>query len=314
MTLGGVLLGLLFMMSLGAVFWAVESWRIRGGKGHGRTLTALPAQRQPGQKVATPERTESAEPNWAQACKQVLGELEGEGLTPELLSAALPPFLDGMGDPRKAGVALAGALAPVPWDWPRWQPYAKRDGYDRVADFMALDAGMGLHALLHSATKAELVALGAMQQLAVPSKLTKAKMIEQLMGLPTANLQTWETLTREVWRTKQLMKVRRHMGERLASRAMHIAIEKNNLRQRSEPGYTRFHPYWRFICPEDAIESAPKKCRDLNQKVLLAEQARSAFPSIPCARIDCCCRITTQTREDSHEHEASAKSGTALMA
>jgi len=225
---------------------------------------------------------------------QVMSELQGEGLTPDLMTALKPVFIDALGDPKRAGRLLADTFNDIDWDWPHWYSFAKPRDCNTVKDIRLAGAIQELHALLSGLLKDDLVALAASFDLAIKKSISKKEVIENLMLLPPEKLKDWVEDARLQWLEKQLDKVYLDMGRHIASRVSHLAINEHHYAQCSDPEAIRLHPYWRFICPEDWISTAPKKCRELDQKVLPAAEAMKIFPKIPCARLDCHCRFTTQ--------------------
>jgi hypothetical protein len=232
----------------------------------------------------------------AEAYWQVMSELQGTGLTPDHLTGMKSTFIDQLGDPKRAGRVMAEALDPIVWDWPRWHPFAKRRGYNTVQQVIQTTNAMGLHAMLQGSTKAELMALGASLELALPRSHGNVEMVQALMALPIERFDSWVKQTRQRLTEKQLLKTHREMGQFIACRVGQLALSADQYARYCDPDYMRLHPYWRFICPDDWLSTAPKKCRDLDQKVLPAAEAMKIFPTIPCARVDCDCRVTTQGR------------------
>lgn len=228
----------------------------------------------------------------------VMSELKGEGLTLNTLAALEPAFIDALDDSKRAGQLLADVFRGIDWDWPRWHGFAKRNGYSSVSDIAADAQAQSLNALLNKALKADLVALGASLNIALPKSNSKSEMINSLMALPPEQFGTWVESARLNRHATEADKLHRDMGRFVAVRISYLANQEQHYEQCTDPEVLILHPYWRFICPNDMPTPAPKRCRDLDQKVLPAAQAMKKFPKIPCDRLDCQCRFTTQRRLD----------------
>lgn len=225
----------------------------------------------------------------------VLGELQGDGLTPDMLNDLRPSFIAKLGDSRGAGKLLAEALGSVDWDWPRWQPFAKREGCDTVSDVREAHGEKDLRSLLEGTVKDDLVALAGTFGIQIKKSVKKSEMIDRLMAVPTKELEPWLTEARNRIRKLALWKVHCMMGHRIASRVNHLAHEELRHEQISDPDFQKLFPYWQFHCDEHHLSTrAPKKCRDLDQVMLPAAKARKVFPKLPCSRLDCHCRISAQ--------------------
>jgi hypothetical protein len=249
---------------------------------------------------------ESAPPDAAQegrlaaAYWAVMSELQGEGITSDLLLELKPKILATLNDPRRCASELVKKLDGLSCNWPRWNSHARRQGYDTAKDVNQLSAEASLESLLNGTLKADLVALGREGGVALKESMTKAAMVKRLLEMSPEHLECWEFEKRESIKDKGLKKVEREMAEALIRRISTVAHEARHLEQMSDPDVVQLHPYWRFICPSDIGPKPPKKCRDMDQKVLPAAEAMKTFPKIPCERLDCQCRFTTQRRVDEH--------------
>lgn len=229
---------------------------------------------------------------------QVMRELQGLSESVDLLQAVMPEFLNALGDNKHAGCLLADTLMGIDWDWPKWHAFAKRQGYNTVPDVIEMVERQDLHAQLHRLLKADLVTLASSLSMVLPMSLKKTEMIKRLMTIEASHLESWSINAKNELLAKELQKLHRDMGRFLAGRISYIANQEIHYEQCSDPGYVSLHPYWRFICPNDIPTPAPKRCREMDQKVLPAAQAMQKFPMIPCDRLDCQCRFTTQRRVD----------------
>lgn len=230
---------------------------------------------------------------------QVMSEITGDGLTSEMLTAIKPAFIDALGDPKRAGRLLADSLCDITWDWPRWHAFAKRRGYQTVMEVPQMTGKPDLYALLYGTLKADLVRLGESLDVTLPKSLSKTEMLKRLMVLPASKFEIWVDATKDQRPVTEVQKVRREMGRFIASRVMTLALRSEQLQQRLEPGFVALQPFWKFECQDDPDNHPPKKCRDMNGKVLPMDQARKHFPSLPCDRLDCYCEIYTRHKLES---------------
>lgn len=222
----------------------------------------------------------------------VMRELQGEGLSEELITAAQPGFIDELGDPRKAGRLLADAFSEIDWDWPRWYPFAKRQGHATVKEVRQIKPT--LPELFGLSLKAELLALAASLGRVLPKALGKREIIKQLMLLPARGFESWAEAARRNLLEAQLVKVRREMGQFVAGRICALAGMSRQYKVLQDSEVLALCPNWKFHCPSDLFPPVPKKCRDLNDKILPAKEAMKKFPTLPCERLDCHCDIYTR--------------------
>lgn len=230
----------------------------------------------------------------------VMSELQGEGITSDLLLELKPKILEALNDPRRCASELVKRLDGLSCNWPRWNSHARRQGYDTAKDVNQLSAEASLESLLNGTLKADLVALGREGGVALKESMNKAAMVERLLEMAPEHLECWEFEKRKSIKDKGLKKVEREMAEALIRRISTVAHEARYLEQMSDPDVVQLHPYWRFICSSDIGPKAPKKCRDMDQLVLPMAEAMKAFPKLPCARLDCQCRFTSQRTPTEH--------------
>lgn len=224
----------------------------------------------------------------------VLGELQGDGLSSSVMTALKSSFIAELGNSKKAGQLLATALDSADWDWPRWQSFAKREGHDTVSDVLAGLGDQDLQSLLRGTLKDDLIALASTFNIKIRKSMNKTEMIKMLMEVPHDQFEPWISETKKRARQDALWRVHCKMGDRIAMRVRNLAYEESRYETISDPDFLRFQPYWQFICDGPFPGQAPKKCRDLNEVILPAEEAMKIFPRLPCKRLDCHCRITTQ--------------------
>ena len=232
---------------------------------------------------------------YPQAFVDVISELEGPPEIKERMFAGRHEFLQLLGDSRKAGHWVAQTLDGLDWDWPSWCEYVKTSMYanDTLRDLRQQASLMKPADALDMMTVAQLKA--ALKQhggLPLPGKHQKADLIAAVKALSITDWAQVANVQIQAWLNKKELVCRQKMGARMASRISHIAIERRRLQQRRDPGLLALRPRWGFIC--SAPQSAPKSCKKLNGKVLPAQQAMSIFPTLPCERLDCCCRIEAQ--------------------
>lgn len=226
------------------------------------------------------------------AFSTVVAELQGSQEIARRLHAGRDEFLQLLGDSRKAGKWVAQTLGGLDWDWPRWADYVQTSFWDLTtpaalreqADRMALGSALGL------LTLAQLKKLLREHGGQAPAKAGKADVLKAVQALPADALAPIAQAQIQQWLEAKLLACHSQMGARMASRVSHIALERWQLRQRTEPGYLALRPRWEFVCEPEA----PRACKRLHGKVLHVQQAMATFPVLPCARLDCRCRVETR--------------------
>ena len=228
----------------------------------------------------------------------LMRELQGEGLSEELIAAVQPGFIEALGDSRRAGRMLADAFSEIDWDWPRWYPFSRRKGNATVREVRQDVSDIALDELLAKSLKDELLALAESLGKVLPKNSKKTEVIRQLMLFPAQGFESWAEAAKKNLLEAQLVKVRREMGRFVAGRICALAGMSHQYEVLQDLEVLALCPNWKFHCMSDLFPPAPKKCRDLNDKILPAKEAMKKFPTLPCERLDCYCRISLSGRHD----------------
>ncbi len=221
----------------------------------------------------------------------VMNELRGEGLRREMLeqleSAVLHP--DGCSDPV---AELYKAFGDVQWYWPRWNEQCDDlyGGGEPVPEYTPPPTDLEI---LMSFKKDELLQMAATAGAVARKSSTKPVIASALLAIEPAALEALVAPYRRPVHLAALRKKRQWMAKSLFSRIDAIALEREKREEHFSPEWLRWHPYVGFVCGSD---NAPRKCKKLNGKMLLATEAKVQFPELPCDRIDCWCRTVWYSR------------------
>lgn len=226
----------------------------------------------------------------------VVKDLEApEDIPVSRLNAALPEFLVSTGTSAKAGAVIYNCLSDIAWDWPAWNNFAQKAGYDSLQSIATSIAKMRPAEILKSLPVAELKQLCLTRNVEQVPRATKDGLVASLLkatgkdAIPDMVLPFSRNL-----QEAQSQKCRKQMCLHMASRILNVAYNMHRYEQLNDPELLTLRPRWRFVWGGSTDIDAPKSCRKFNNKAFPHYEAKQVFPSLPCDYLKCGCHITVE--------------------
>lgn len=211
------------------------------------------------------------------------------------LNAVLPEFLGSTGSSAKAGAAIYNCLSDIAWDWPAWNSFAVKVGYDSLQSIATSIAKMRPAEILKSLPVAELKQLCLTRNVEQVPRATKDSLVAALLKATGKDaIQDMVLPFRRNLQEAQNQKCRKQMCLHMASRILNVAYNIHRYEQLNDPELLTLCPCWRFIWGGSTDIDAPKSCRKFNNKTLPHYEAKQVFPSLPCGYLKCSCRIAVE--------------------
>ncbi|MEF8746670.1 MAG: hypothetical protein V5B31_02175 [Candidatus Accumulibacter propinquus] len=212
------------------------------------------------------------------------------------LRAAMPEFFRFSGEPKRAGSVLFDCLAGIPWDWPAWETFAKKAGYDSLRTISLAIARMRPAEVLKARSLTQLRDLCTERSITHLSRATKQALIDALMKGASADVAAAIVFPfRQALHEEANEKCRAEMARHLAYRILSVAYNRERLDQLRDPELLSMMPFWKFHwCGHTDID-APKSCRRFDGKRLEPQAAITTFPELPCSYLRCVCRLSADT-------------------
>ena len=226
-----------------------------------------------------------------EAFSTVVAELQGAPEVAQRLHAGRNEFLQLLNDPRKAGLWVAQTLNGLDWDWPRWRDHVKTSGLKPLT----VPALRKQASKIKPAEALSMLNISEIKELLhahsgkVPTNAKKDNLLQAVQALPLGTLDSIVRPVVQQWLDIELWDCRIKMGGRIGLRIAQLCYARQRLRQLTDPDLLLRRPQWEFFCGDQTSPS--KSCQRLHGKTLFASEAIKAFPTLPCERLDCACRI-----------------------
>lgn len=226
----------------------------------------------------------------------VLKDLEpGADIPVARINAVLPDFLASTGTSAKASAVLSRALSDIAWDWPAWNDFAKKAGYQSLRDIELEVAKLRPTDILKSLSQPELTSLCQERNVTLPSRATKSDLIAGLLkAVAKDDIPELVMPFRRRLKAELEEKYRKRMAVHMASRILLVAHNTHRYEQLNDPELLSVRPNWRFVWGGATDIDAPKACRKFNNKKLPHHQAKEVFPALPCDYLHCACHIVAE--------------------
>lgn len=227
----------------------------------------------------------------------VLKDLEPAAEIPlTRLRDALPEFLAVAGDPQKEGRVLFDCLAGIAWDWPPWEPFARKTGRDSLKSVSTSLARLPPAEVLAGCSVAQLKALCSARNVRHEARATKQALVDAILRGTTAAAAAGEDFSRGQARLAQaLEKCRAEMARNLALRILSVAHGLEEAERLADPDLRSVLPLREFHWGGETDMDAPKSCRRFDGKRLPAAAALASFPALPCDYLRCACWISAES-------------------
>lgn len=226
----------------------------------------------------------------------VLNDLEAPIDIPiEPLKTALPIFLVSTGSSTKASEVIYNCLSNIEWDWPVWNDFAKKLGYNSLQSIDVSISKMEPNEILMTLSATELKQLCREKDLTLTPRTLKSELILKLLEVTGIEASTHMIfLFAKKIRTTQYEKCRKQMAQYITHRILTIAYNMNRYEQLTDPDLLSLCPSWRFVWSGTFDNDAPKSCQKFSNKKFPHYEAMEFFPTLPCEYLKCSCRITAE--------------------
>ncbi len=212
------------------------------------------------------------------------------------LKAALPEFLASTGTSAKAGAVIYNRLSDIAWDWPAWNNFAKKVGYESLQNIASSITKMRPAEILESLSVAELKQLCRERNVEQAPRAPKDGLVAALLkGTGKDAIPDMVLPFRQHLQKAQSEKCRKQMALHMASRILTVAHNMYRYEQLNDPDLLKACPFWRFVWGGTTDIDAPKQCRNFNNKRLPHHEAKEVFPVLPCDYLQCGCRIVAES-------------------
>lgn len=212
------------------------------------------------------------------------------------LKAALPEFLASIGIPAKAGAVIYNCLLDIAWDWPAWNEFDRKVGYDSLQDIVTSIAKMRPAEVLKSLSVAELKQLCRERNVEQVSRASKDDLVAALLKASAKDAIPDMVLPfRQHLQKAQSEKCRKQMTLHMASRILKVAHNMYRYEQLNDSSLLKICPSWRFVWGGVTDIDTPKSCQEFNNKTLPHNEAKQAFPVLPCDYLQCGCYIVAES-------------------
>ncbi len=212
------------------------------------------------------------------------------------LKIALPEFIAATGAPAKAGAVIYNYLSDIAWDWPAWNDFAKKKGYESLQDIAISIAKMRPVEILKSLSKIELKQLCQEHGIAEVPSAKKDDLVTVLLKTNSKDVITEMVLPfRRSIQNIQNEKCRKQMTLHMASRMLRVAYNMHRYEQLNDQDLLKICPFWRFSWGGSIDIDAPKSCQKFNNKRLPHHEAKQVLPVLPCDYLQCSCSISAES-------------------
>jgi hypothetical protein len=212
------------------------------------------------------------------------------------LKAALPEFMASTGTPAKAGAVIYNCLSDVAWDWPAWNNFAKKVGYESLQNIASSITKMRPAEILKSLSVAELKLLCLERNVEQAPRAPKDGLVAALLKSTDKDAIPDMVLPfRQHLQKAQSEKCRKQMAFHMSSRILGVAHSMYRYAQLNDPDLLKICPFWRFVWGGVTDIDAPKSCRKFNNNKLPHNEAKQVFPILPCDYLKCGCYIVADS-------------------
>lgn len=223
----------------------------------------------------------------------VVNELvPAEDIPEDRMAAAFPDFASSAGAPQKEGDAIWSCLLGIAWDWPAWERFATKAGYETLRSVTESIAKMRPVDVLKTLLVAELKQLCKDRGVEPVPRGPKDDLVKAILkATPKDDVPALLNPYRQRMESSRSDKCRRRMAFFMAVRISSIAYNIGRYEQLTDPDLLELRPCWRFEWGGSIDRDAPKSCRQFHNKVLPVQEAKRVFPALPCDYLQCGCAI-----------------------